>query len=218
MLKIRVLVADDHTLFRQGIVSLLGAQPDMEVIGEACNGKEAILEAIKELPDIVLMDIGMPGINGLDATKEIKKQIPKVEVLILTMHDREDYLFQSLQAGAAGYLLKGADVNELLSAIRSAKSGVVYLYPTIIKRLLADYLCRAKSGEKGTRYDGLTDRQREVLVQIAGGKTLAEIAQILYLSPHTVQTHRDNIMKKLDLHNKAELIKYAIRKGLIDTK
>jgi two-component system response regulator NreC len=162
------------------------------------------------------MDIGMPGGNGLEATTEIRKQAPKVQVLMLTMHDREDYLFQALRAGAAGYVLKGADVQDLLSAIRSVNGGEVYLYPTVTKKLLADYLRRVEGGDNRASYDGLTDREREVLGLIALGKTLPEIAQGLYLSVHTVQTHRDHIMKKLDLHTKAELIKYAIRKGLVD--
>ncbi len=218
MANIRLLVADDHTLIRQGIVGLLGAQPDMEVIGEAGSGEEAVRKTIRTSPDIILMDIGMPGINGLDATREIKQRAPKVRVLILTMHDREDYLFQALRAGAAGYVLKGADIQDLLSAIRSVYRGEVYLYPTMTKKLLADYLRRVESGEDLVEYDSLTDREREVLRLIAQGKTLPEIAQHLYLSPHTVQTHRDHIMKKLDLHNKAALIKYAIRKGLVDTE
>ena len=217
MPKIRVLVADDHTLFRKGIVGLLSAQPDMEVVGEASSGEEAVRETSKVLPDVVLMDIGMPGVNGLEATREIRKKAPKVRVLVLTMHDREDYLFQALRAGAAGYVLKGADVQDLLSAIRSVNDGEVYLYPTVTKKLLADYLRRVESGDNRASYDGLTDREREVLGLIAQGKTLPEIAQGLYLSLHTVQTHRDHIMKKLDLHTKAELIKYAIRKGLVDS-
>ncbi|MBI2170604.1 MAG: response regulator transcription factor [Chloroflexi bacterium] len=215
MSNIRLLVADDHTLFRRGIVGLLTAQADMEVVGEVGRGEEAVREAIEVSPDVVLMDIGMPGMNGLDATKEIRKQAPKVQVLMLTMHDREDYLFQALRAGAAGYVLKGADVQDLLSAIRSVNSGEVYLYPTVTKKLLADYLRRVESGEDRASYDGLTDREREVLGLIAQGKTLPEVAQALYLSLHTVQTHRDHITKKLDLHTKAELIKYAIRKGLV---
>ncbi len=218
MANIRLLVADDHTLIRQGIVGLLDAQADMEVIGEAGSGEEAVREAIRISPDIVLMDIGMPGISGLDAIREIKQRAPKVQVLILTMHDREDYLFQALRAGASGYVLKGADIQDLLSAIRSVYQGDVYLYPTVTKKLLADYLRRVESGEDPAGYDSLTDRERGVLRLIAQGKTLPEIAQHLYLSPHTVQTHRDHIMKKLDLHNKAELIKYAIRKGLVDTE
>ena len=163
MAKIRLLVADDHTLIRQGIAGLLGAQPNMEVIGEVGSGEEAVREAIRTSPDIVLMDIGMPGISGLDATREIKQRAPKVRVLVLTMHDREDYFFQALRAGAAGYVLKGADIQDLLSAIRSVYQGDVYLYPTVTKKLLVDYLRRVESGEDRAGYDSLTDREREVL-------------------------------------------------------
>lgn len=214
--KTRILVADDHTLIRRGIVGLLQVQPDMEVVGEAGSGQEAIKETGRTVPDIVLMDIGMPDLNGLDATREIRKQLPRVQVLILTMHDREDYLFQALRVGAAGYILKGADVQDLLSAIRSVHAGGMYLYPTITKKLLSDYLRRVEQGEDPSSFQGLTEREREVLRLIAQGKTTAEIAQALFLSPHTVQSHRDHIMEKLNLHRKAELIKYAIRRGLVD--
>ncbi|MBI2165966.1 MAG: response regulator transcription factor [Chloroflexi bacterium] len=211
----RILVADDHTLIRRGVVGLLNSQPDMEVVGDVGSGEEAFTKTAAALPEVVLMDIGMPGMNGLDACKAIKTQLPSVQVLILTMHDREDYLFQALRAGASGYILKGADVQDLLSAIRCVHDGEVYLYRTITKKLLADYVRRVEQGgERGT-YDGLTEREREVLRLIAQGKTTSEIAQLLYISQHTVQTHRDHIMKKLDLHSKAALIKYAIRKGLI---
>lgn len=217
MPNIRILVADDHTLIRRGIVGLIDAQADMEVVGEAGSGEEALHEARDRSPDVVLMDIGMPGVNGLAATRDIRKQLPSVQVLILTMHDREDYLFQALRAGAAGYILKGADVQDLLSAIRSVHRGEVYLYPTVTKKLLIDFLRRAESGDGQESFDHLTDREREVLQLIAQGKTTNEIARVLYLSPHTVQTHRDHIMEKLNLHRKAELIKYAIRKGIVDT-
>lgn len=213
---IRIVVADDHTLVRRGIVGLLNGQPDMEVVGEAGNGQEALQETLKTVPDIVLMDISMPGTSGLEATKSIRAELPGVYVLVLTVHDREDYLVQALRAGATGYILKGADVQDLLSAVRRVSRGEVYLYPTMTKKLLVDYLQRVESGEDRERYDGLTEREREVLRQIAQGKTTVEIAEILYISPHTVQTHRDHIMSKLELHRKAELIKYAIRKGLVD--
>ena len=216
MAKIRILITDDHTLIRRGITSLLNAQPDMEVVGEASNSEEALQAMSKEAPDIVLMDISMPGINGLEVTKSIRARFPQTRVLMLTMHDREDYLFQAMRAGAAGYILKGADVQDLLSAIRSVHAGEVYLYPTVTTKLLADYLRRVETGENRTSYDGLTDREREVLRLIAQGKTTGEIATVLFLSRHTVETHRDHIMQKLDLHRKAELIKYAIRKGLVN--
>lgn len=215
MSKIRLLVADDHALIRRGIVGLLNTQPDMEVVGEAGSGEEALQKAVALTPDVVLMDIGMPGISGLDATRHIREQAPSAQVLILTVHDREDYLFRALKAGATGYILKGADVQDLLAAIRSVHGGGVYLYPTVTKMLLSDYLRRVETGEELASYDGLTEREREVLRLIALGQTAAEIARSLSLSPHTVQAHRDHIMEKLNLHRKADLVRYAIRKGLL---
>ena len=216
MAKIRILVVDDHTLFRQGIVGLLESQGDLEVVGQAANGNEALAAAAQLSPDVVLMDISMPGTSGLTAAVEIKSRIPNANVLILTIHDREDYLYQALRAGASGYVLKGADIHDLLDAVRSAYRGEVYLYPTATKALVADYLRRARAGEDRAGYDGLTDREREILHLIAQGKTTPEIAAELTLSPHTVQSHRDHIMTKLGLHSKAALIKYAIEKGLAE--
>lgn len=213
---IRVLVVDDHTLFRQGIVGLLESQPDIEVVGQAGSSKDAISAAAELSPDVVLMDISMPGTSGLTATAEIKARRPRANVVVLTIHDREDYLYQALRAGASGYVLKGADIRELLDAVRSAFRGDVYLYPTATKALVADYLRRARAGEDRAGYDRLSDREREILHLIAQGRTTPEIAAELNLSPHTVQSHRDHIMTKLDLHSKAGLIKYAIAKGLIE--
>ncbi|MBI2852491.1 MAG: response regulator transcription factor [Chloroflexi bacterium] len=215
MEKIRILVADDHTLIRRGIVGLLNSQPDMEVLEEAGTGEEAVSKALVCKPDVVLMDIGMPGIYGLEATRAIKKQLPEVQVLVLTMHDREDYLFQALRAGASGYVLKGADIQDLLAAVRCVHRGEVYLFPIVAKKLLADYLRRVESGEDAATYDGLTNREREVLQLIAQGETLPQVAETLHVSLHTAQTHRDNIMTKLGLHNRIELVKYAIKRGLI---
>lgn len=214
--RIRVLVVDDHTLVREGIVGLLESQSDIEVVGQAGNGRDGVEAAVVLAPDVALMDIAMPGISGLEATREIKARRPEVEVLILTIHDREDYLFQALRAGASGYVLKGADVRDLLTAVRSASRGEVYLFPTVTKKLVAEYLRRAKRGEDRETYDGLSDREREILALIAEGKTTPEIAAALVISPHTVQSHRDHIMTKLDLHSKADLIRYALAKGLTE--
>jgi two-component system response regulator NreC len=216
MTRIRVFVVDDHTLIRQGIVGLLESQPDIEVVGQAGSGREAVASLQATSPDVILMDIAMPGISGLTATREIKERKPDVRVLILTIHDREDYLFQALRAGASGYVLKGADVQDLLAAVRTAYRGEIYLYPSVTSTLVADYLRRARGGQDRAVYDGLSDREREILHLIAQGKTSPEIAAELFLSPHTVQSHRDHIMAKLDLHTKAALIKYAIAKGLIE--
>lgn len=214
--RIRVLVVDDHTLFRQGVVGLLAGQPDIEVVGEAGNAQEALAAMASVSPDVVLMDIAMPGISGLEVTQEIKRRSPRVQVLVLTVHDREDYLFRALRAGASGYVLKGADIRELLAAVHDAHRGEVYLYPTVTRKLVADYLRRAKSSEDLASRDGLSDREREILCLIAEGKTTPEIASALFLSPHTVQSHRDHIMGKLDLHTQAALIRYAIANGLVE--
>ncbi len=213
---IRILVVDDHTLVRQGIVGLLASQPDIEVVGEASSGAEAVALAAELRPDVVLMDVTMPGIGGLEATRAVRERSPGVQVVVLTIHDREDYLFQALRAGAAGYVLKGADVSDLLAAVRAAQRGDVYLFPAATKRLVSDYLRRVDRGEDREVWDGLTDREREVLTLIAQGMTTPDIAGSLFLSPHTVQSHRDHIMAKLGLHSKAALIRYAISRGLIE--
>ena len=213
--KIRILVADDHTVIRRGIVGLLNAQPDMEVIGEAGTGREAVATAAAATPDVVLLDVAMPDLNGLGATRAIKAKLPAVQVLILTMHDREDYLFEALRAGASGYVLKGADTDDLLTAVRAVARGGVYLFPQVARELLGDYLRRAQSGEAAGGRDRLTDREREIVQLIAEGKTAAQIAEDLHISAHTVRSHRDSIMTKLDLHDRAALIRYAVRRGLV---
>ncbi len=214
---IRVVVVDDHNLIRQGVIGLLQSQADIEVVGEASSGREGI-DRVSELePDVVLMDIAMPGISGLDAARELRDLAPDVGIVMLTIHDRDDYLFEALRAGASGYVLKGADVKELLAAVRAARRGEVYLQPAATKALLSDYLRRAARSEDRGHLDGLTDREREVLRLIAQGLTTPEIAEQLVLSPHTVQSHRDRIMSKLDLHSKAALIRYAVSRGLVET-
>jgi len=211
---IRVVVVDDHTLMRQGLVGLLDSQPDIEVVGQAGDAASAVDLVETTDPDVVLMDIGLPGSSGLDVTRQLTASFPGVQVLIVTMHEREDYLFQALRAGASGYVLKGADVGDLLAAVRSVSRGEVYVYQALTGKLVRDYLVRVEEGDAGAGYDGLTERERQVLALIAEGLTTAEIGQRLYLSPHTVQTHRDHIMTKLDLHSRVALTKYAIRKGL----
>jgi len=213
---IRVLVVDDHTLIRQGIVGLLDSQPDVEVVGEAGNAGDAVAAAIALAPDVVLMDYSLPGASGVEATRQIRASCPTARVLIVTIHDREDYLYEALQAGVAGYVLKGADIAELLLAVRSAARGETYLYPGATKTLIEDYLRSVRGGPERDPHDGLSEREREVLRLIAQGRTTAEIAEQLLLSPHTVQSHRDHIMAKLDLHSKAALIRYALAKGLIE--
>lgn len=213
--KMTVLIAEDHTVVRQGLSALINRQPDMQVIGEAGDGKEAV-EKTKELcPDVVLMDIAMKHMNGLEATARIKKMAPEVKVLVLTMYENEEYIFQILRAGASGYLLKEAAMNDLISAIKAVKKGESYLSPSISKKVIEDYIRRAELGEKATINDILSDREREILQLIAEGHTYDDIASILCISKKTVETHRANIMDKLNIHDKVGLVKYAIRKGLI---
>jgi two-component system response regulator NreC len=213
---IRVVVVDDHTLMRQGLVGLLDEDPDLVVVGQAGDASSA-LDTIEETrPDVVLMDVGLPGVSGLELTVRVKRIVPDIRVLVLTMYEREDYLFEALQAGASGYVLKGADIQDLLTAVRTVARGETYVYQSLTGKLVADYLSRIEDGADRKDYDGLSKREREVLALIAEGLTTSQIAERLYLSPHTVQTHRDHVMTKLDLHSRVALTKYAIRKGLIE--
>jgi two-component system response regulator NreC len=213
---IRVVVVDDHTLMRQGLVGLLDEDPDLVVVGQAGDASSA-LDIIEETrPDVVLMDVGLPGVSGLELTVRVKRIVPDIRVLVLTMYEREDYLFEALQAGASGYVLKGADIQDLLTAVRTVARGETYVYQSLTGKLVADYLSRIEDGADRKDYDGLSKREREVLALIAEGLTTSQIAERLYLSPHTVQTHRDHVMTKLDLHSRVALTKYAIRKGLIE--
>lgn len=210
--KIRILVVDDHPIMRDGIRALLNLHDDIEVVGEASEGKEA-LEKIPALkPDVVIMDIAMPGMDGLEATRQVRKKHPKIKVLILTQYDNKEYILSVIKAGASGYVLKRALGSELVSAIRAVKSGESFLYPSAAAALIEDYL--RKPGEEEP-YDHLTTREREILKLIAEGHTSRKIADMLFLSLKTVQGHRSKIMEKLDLHNRTELIMFAMRKGLV---
>ncbi len=215
MSKIRVLIADDHSIVRAGIRSLLEDYADIKVVGEAGSGWEAIEQATRLQPDVVLMDIAMGDLSGLEATQEIKERIPAVNVLALTMHDREEYFFAMLKAGALGYVLKESDPDELLTAIRAVHQGEAFLSPVVTKAVLEDYLAQGTL-QTQSRYDSLTLREKEVLRLTAEGKTTREMADMLHLSIKTIEKHRVNVMRKLELHNLSELIKYAIRKGLIE--
>lgn len=213
--KITVLLADDHRILREGIRSLLEKEPDIEVVAEASEGGEAVAKAQQLSPDLVLMDITMPGMNGLEATRQIKALKPGVKVLILTMHESNQYISQFLRSGASGYVLKDTAAQELVGAIRAVNQGDAFLYPSIARMLLEEYIQKVQSGEERGSYDGLTDREREVLRMVAEGKTNKEIADDLSLSVRTVQAHRANLMGKLHMHDRTELVRYAIRKGLI---
>ncbi|MBI4285399.1 MAG: response regulator transcription factor [Chloroflexi bacterium] len=214
--KLRVLIADDHAIVREGFRSLLEAQPDLQVVGEAADGEEAVRQTKELRPDIVLMDITMPVMDGLEATRQIKKSAPEVKVLVLTMHEGEEFFFKLLDAGASGYFVKGGSSGELIWALRSVAKGDVFLYPTVAKRLLSGYLQRVHEGENKEAYNGLSPREREILKLIAEGRTNQEIAELLVLSPATVHSHRSHIMAKLGLRNPVELVRYALRRGLID--
>jgi two-component system response regulator NreC len=216
MNKIRVFLADDHAILREGIRLLLRKVPDIEVVGEAGDGEEAVAQVEQLVPDVILMDITMPGLNGLEATEQIKGKTPQVKVLILTMHETDQYLSGMLRAGASGYVVKTTVSSELISAIRIVHQGDVYLYPSIARMLVEDYLQRVKRGEEKTSYEGLTGREREILMYIAEDKKNKEIADLLGISVRTVQAHRTNLMDKLGAHDRTELVKYAISKGIID--
>lgn len=216
MSQIRVLIVDDHTIVREGVRMLLAAQPGIEVVGEGANGHEAVQKARELRPDVVVMDIAMPGMTGLDATRLIKQSNPEVQVLALTVHESEEYFFRLLSAGGSGYVLKGAGSADLIAAVQAVARGDVFLSPSVAKKLVSDYLTRVGSGEEQDSYGGLTAREQEVLKLLAEGYTAKEIADKLVVSVSTVQTHRTHIMRKLNLHSRAELIKYAIRRGLID--
>jgi len=211
----RVLIADDHLIMREGLRALLESHDDIEVIGEATNGQEAVEQARTLQPDVILMDITMPIMNGLEATRAIKKENPDVKILILTMHEGEAYFFNILEAGASGYFIKGGSALELVSALQAVANGDVFLYPSMAKKLLVDYLQQAKTGLYKENLDGLTPREQEVLKFVAEGFNNQEIGSKLFLSPTTVQTHRANIMGKLNLHRRTDLTKYAIKHGLI---
>jgi two-component system response regulator NreC len=195
---------------------MLNAQPDMEVIGEAQDGRHAIQEALRLRPDVVLMDITMPDMNGIEATRQIKKELADIKVLVLTMHENEEYVFQALRAGASGYILKEAADTELITALHIVQNGHFYLSPTAQSVMVGDYLQRVHSGEEKDSYNSLTEREREILKLVAEGFTNNQIAERLVISPKTVDTHRTHVMDKLNLHSRAELVKYAMRRGLLE--
>jgi two-component system, NarL family, response regulator NreC len=212
---IRVLVADDHAIVRDGIKAAVGAVGDISVVGEAENGKEAVSMTRELTPDIVIMDIGMPVLNGIEATRQITKAFPGAKVLILTMHNDDKYIFQSLKAGATGYVLKGSGMAELIDAIRSIHSGNPYFSPPVSRKIMESYLSDEDTKKKGGRSEILTGREREVLQLIAEGYSNLKTAELIGISPKTVETHRSNIMKKLGVHDVAGLVKYAIKQGII---
>jgi two-component system response regulator NreC len=215
MMTIRLVLVDDHFVVRTGLRMLLEDEPDVQIVGEAGTARQAI-EIMEDLhPDVVLMDIGLPDLSGIDAAREIKRLHPKIAIVALTIHEDEQYFFRMLEAGASGYVPKRAAPEELLTAIRAAASGEVYLYPSLAKLLVRDFLAHDPQAKTQPALDGLTSREEEVLACLAEGLSNDEIAEKLSISPKTVARHRENIMSKLNLHTRTELVKYAIRKGII---
>ncbi len=212
---IKMLIVDDHAVVRAGLRMLLESDSELVIVGEAVNGEEAIRLSKELSPDVILMDVSMPKVDGVTATRHIKSAAPNQAVLALTIHEGADYFFQMLQAGASGYVPKRAAPEELLRAIHVVAEGNVFLDPSIAKALVSDYLSGVRAGKEHDSYGGLTQREREILTSIAEDANNTAIANELGISVNTVERHRENIMRKLNLHTRTELVKYAIRKGLI---
>lgn len=215
MMSTRILIVDDHEVLRAGLRLLLETVDEFEVVGEAANGEKGLELAEKLKPDVVVMDVTMPNMNGVEATQLLKAKMPEIAVLALTIHEGQEYFFQMLQAGASGYVPKRAAPDVLIQAIKHVAQGNVFIEPQVAKWLVSDYLQRVEEGAEPAAMDGLSEREQEVLTLIAEDATNHEIANTLQISVKTVERHRENIMRKLNLHTRTELVKYAIRKGLI---
>ena len=215
MKKIAVLLADDHTLIRAGLRMVIEAQSDLSVVGEANNGREAMAMAEALKPDVVVMDIGMPSLNGIEAAREIRKTLPETQIVMLSMHSDEGYVLRALKAGAKAYLLKDSAEADLARAIRAAAVGKSFFSPAVGQVLLEDYMRKLQRTGAEDSYELLSPREREILQLVAEGKSSKEIATLLNLSVYTVETHRAHVMEKLNLHGIPELILYAVRKGII---
>lgn len=213
MPKNRILIVDDHALVREGVTALLKLHDDIEVLGEASNGKEAIEKTVKLRPEIILMDIAMPGLGGIETTLEIKKMYPGIKILILSQHDDTEYIGRLIKAGVSGYILKHALGTDLISAIRAVARGEFYLYPSIASQVVNGYLGKKEITEDV--YEKTTDREKQIIKLLAEGNTAKEIAALLDISVKTVIAHQTNIYEKLNIHSRTELIKFAIRRGII---
>ena len=213
-LKTRILVADDHPIVLRGLKTVLNAQPDFEVVAEATDGEQAVQRALSEAVHLAILDISMPRKTGLQAAREITQRRPEVRVLILSMHDNEQYLFEAIKAGASGYVLKSAVDRDLIEACRAAMRGEPFLYPGGVRALMRDYVERARAGEVG-RGEVLTPREEEIVKLVAEAHTNEEIGEMLFISKKTVERHRANILEKLGMRDRVELTRYAIRRGLI---
>jgi RNA polymerase sigma factor (sigma-70 family) len=212
---IRVLLADDHSVVRQGLRVWLERSGTVKVVGEAGDGREAVTLAEELQPDVAVLDIAMPLLNGIEATAQITKRSPNTKIIILSMHADESYILRALAAGAKGYLLKESTESDVLPAVRSVQEGKPYFSASIAQVLLEDYMRMMKQNNLQDSFDLLTEREKEVLQLLAHGKSNKEVAQLLNLSPHTIDSHRTNLMQKLELHNTAEIVLYAVRKGII---
>jgi len=215
MNEIRILLADDHTVIRKGLRLLLENQPGFKVVAEASDGRETIAMAQAHQPDVVVMDVAMPTLNGIEAAKQISANVPRTAIVFLSMHSDEGYVLKALKSGGKAYLLKDSAEYDLIHAIQAVHEGKAFFSPAISKMLVEEYMRQMQEREVDDSYDLLTAREREVLQLLAEGKTNKEVAAVLELSPHTIETHRSNIFQKLNLHNGAELILYAVRKGVI---
>lgn len=213
--KLRLLLSDDHTLVRHGLRKILEERSDWEVVAEVGNGRDAVKEAIALKPDVAIIDISMPLLNGIDATQQIVKRVPETRVLLLSMHSDEAYVTRALQAGAAGYLLKDSAGKDLIKGVATVAAGQSYFSPAISRLMLDDYVKRVAGSGVADRYETLSAREREIFQLIAEARTNKEVAQLLEISPATVETHRARILQKLDIHNTAELVLYAVRRGVI---
>lgn len=215
MARLRILLGDDHTLMRQGLRKILEEQPDWEVVAEASDGRDAVRKTTALLPDLAILDIGMPLLNGIEATRQIVRRFPDIRILILSMHAAEPYIIQALKAGARGYLLKDTADTELIRGVAAIAAGKSFFSPSVAKVMLDDYVRHLADKGIVDRFDTLSEREREVFQLVVEGHTNKEIADVLHVSPVTVETHRAHILQKLDIHNMAELVLYAVRRGVI---
>jgi DNA-binding NarL/FixJ family response regulator len=213
---VTIILADDHTIVRQGLAKLLEGEPDFQVVGEAENGREAVTKVEELRPDVVIMDISMPMLNGIEATRQIKKISPRTRVIILSMHCHDRYIKELFSLGASGYLLKDSTGSDIVRAIQAAMDGDTYMSPPVSRLVIQDYVSTKKKSFREELYSSLSNREREVFQMIAEGHSTREISEILFISPSTVKTHRSNIMEKLRIENLSQLVQFAIRLGIVD--
>ncbi len=215
MKTIRILLADDHTVVRKGLRLLLESQPGFEVVADACDGRETVALAERYKPDVVVLDVAMPILNGIEAARQISAKLPQTAIVFLSMHSDESYVLKALKSGGRAYLLKDSAEYDLIAAIKAVSEGKAFFSPAISKMMVEDYIRQMRDRDVEDSYELLTTREREILQLLAEGKSNKDVASLLNLSPYTVETHRGNILQKLNLHNSAELILYAVRKGVI---